>query len=394
VAWVAVDHVGGVAEMTRRAQALTEFDVLSFTPITFGDGTLLGWSETAGLTMLTFFSYVTVLWWAFRRSDGGGEFIQRLSSVKTEKDAEKAAWFFNIMHYVVRTWPWVVVAVVALVIYPDLEDRELGYPQLMLDFLPAGVLGLVVASLLAAFMSTVSTLINWSASYMTNDLYARFMRPHASQKELVTAARVASVLVTAIAGITAFYAENITTVYRLILAVGTGPGLVLILRWYWWRINAWAELAAMLAGFIVGLLTSIDMGAFSLRIDDFGLRLMVTAAITLVVWVPIMLLTKPESDEKLDAFYYRVRPGGPGWKRQRERTGAPPAQDLAKDLQRVCAGLFLLFGLMFGTGGLLFQRWGNAFIMLGMAVVGWLWLRALGPVESAPPMPEPHTHPV
>src|SRR5690606_5566546 len=153
VAWAAVDHVGGLGQVQALAQRFTEFDVLAFTPITFGGDSLIGFSKAAGISAATFFSYITVLWWAFRRSDGGGEFIQRLSSVKTEADAEKAAWFFNIMHYVVRTWPWIIVAIVALAIYPDLEDRELGYPRLMLDFLPAGALGLVVASLLAAFMS-------------------------------------------------------------------------------------------------------------------------------------------------------------------------------------------------------------------------------------------------
>lgn len=204
VAWFAVSHVGGLGEVARLAQRNTDFDVLAFTPLEFGDGGLVRWSKTAGITATTFFAYIAVLWWAFRRSDGGGEFIQRLSSVRAEAEAEKAAWFFNIMNYVVRTWPWVIVAVVALAIYPELEDRELGYPRLMLEFLPAGMLGIVVASLLAAFMSTVSTLINWSASYMTNDLYARFLRPHASQKELVFAARVASVLVTAIAAFAAF----------------------------------------------------------------------------------------------------------------------------------------------------------------------------------------------
>jgi solute:Na+ symporter, SSS family len=242
VAVVAVNHVGGLDDVHRIAQQTTDFDLLAFTPFTFSRETLIGWSEAAGITAATFFSYVAVLWWAFRRSDGGGEFIQRLSAVRNEGDAEKAAWFFNIMHYVVRTWPWVIVAIVALAIYPDLEDKELGYPMLMLDYLPAGILGLVVASLLAAFMSTMSTLINWSASYMTNDLYARFMRPKASQRELVFAARVASVIVMAIAGFAAFQATSIATVYRLILAVGTGPGLVLILRWYWWRVNAYAEL--------------------------------------------------------------------------------------------------------------------------------------------------------
>jgi SSS family solute:Na+ symporter len=378
VAVAAVNHVGGLGEMVSEAQRITEFDALAFTPFDFSRDGFISFSRTAGITASTFFAYVTVLWWAFRRSDGGGEFIQRLSSVPTERDAEKAAWFFNVMHYVVRTWPWIIVALVALVVYPDLEDRELGYPRLMLDFLPAGLLGLVVASLLAAFMSTMSTLINWSASYMTNDLYGRFIRPKATQKELVFAARVSSAIVTAIAGFAAFQADSIATVYRLILAVGTGPGLVLILRWYWWRINAWAELSAMLAGFIVGFLTSVDNPIYTLKIADFGIRLFVTAGVTLLVWVPIMLATKPESDEKLDAFYRRVRPGGPGWKRQRERTGEAPVQDLAADIQRVGAGVMILFGLMFATGALLLYRWTTLAAMLVMTVIGLLWLRRSG----------------
>jgi Na+/proline symporter len=380
VAFYAVGHVGGIGPMIERAQSFTDFDVLAFTPLEF-EGGLVRWSTSAGISAATFFSYVTVLWWAFRRSDGGGEFIQRLSSVKTEEDAVKAAWFFNIMHYVVRTWPWIVVAIVALAVYPDLADRELGYPLLMRDFLPAGLLGLVVASLLAAFMSTVSTLINWSASYMTNDLYARFFRPTASQKELVLFARIASVIVTAIAAFAAFNSQDVATVYRLILAVGTGPGLVLILRWYWWRINAWAEMAAMLAGFATGLITSIDNPIYTLRIADFGIRLMVTAGISLAVWVPVMLLTRPESDEKLDAFYRRVRPGGPGWKRQRQRTGLPAAQNLGRDILRVLAGLMLLFGLLFGIGGIVLLRWGTAGAMGALAIAGGLWLRRLRGVD-------------
>ncbi|MGK7311630.1 MAG: sodium:solute symporter family protein [Candidatus Longimicrobiales bacterium M2_2A_002] len=377
VAVVAVAHVGGMGEVVAGAQRLTDFDVLGFTPLEFGGESLIGWSKAAGISALTFFSYVAILWWAFRRSDGGGEFIQRLSAVRTEADAEKAAWFFNIMNYVVRTWPWVVVAVVALVVYPDLDDPELGYPRLMLDFLPAGILGLVVASLVAAFMSTVSTAINWAASYITNDLYARFVRPEADDRELVWFARMASVLVTVLGATAAFYADSVTTVYRLILAVGTGPGLVLILRWYWWRINAWAELSAMVAGFVVGALTSLDNPVYTLRIDDFGLRLVVTAGITLAVWVPVMLLTRPESDATLDGFYRRVRPGGPGWVRQRARTGLTPAQDLGRDLRRVAAGLLVLFGLMFAVGGAVLLRPGVAVANGAAAAVGYLWLRRL-----------------
>jgi SSS family solute:Na+ symporter len=396
VAVVAVSHVGGIGAMVEAAQRNTAFDVLSFTPFQWGGGTgmLLGWSTAAGITASTFFAYTVVQWWAFRRSDGGGEFIQRLAGCKDEAEAEKAAWFFNIMNYVVRTWPWVVVAVVALVVFPDLEDPELGYPKLMLRFLPPGVLGIVVASLIAAFMSTVSTLINWSASYITNDLYARFLRPDADQRELVMAARVASVLVTVIGAAAAFFAENITTVFRLIIAVGTGPGLVLILRWFWWRINAWAELSSMVAGFIVGFLTSVENPVYSLKIEDFGVRLLVTALITMAIWVPVMFLTPPESEEKLESFYRRVRPGGPGWRRVRERTGVPPAQDLACDLKRVLAALMILFGLMFLIGGVLFLRWGTAAAMAVTALAGWLWLRHLGTVSHITEhLPEPPTHP-
>ena len=385
VAWAAVAHVGGLRTMVESAQALTDFDVLSFSPLTFGEVGLIGWSGYAGITASTFSAYVFLQWWAFRRSDGGGEFVQRLAASRSESDAEKAAWLFNILHYVLRTWPWVVVAVVALVVYPDLEDKELGYPMLMLDFLPVGVLGIVVASLLAAFMSTVSTLINWSASYITNDLYARFLRPDASQAELVAAGRGASVLVTVFGAGAAFYSESVTDVFRLIIAVGTGPGLVLILRWYWWRINAWAELSAMVAGFLVGAGTTLVP---LIRIEDFGLRLFVTAFASVAVWVPVMLLTRPEPEDKLDEFYRRVRPGGPGWRRQRESTGLAPLQDLGYDLRRIVAGLLLLFGLMFGLGSLIFLRWGTMAVSGAMAAAGALGLVMLGRSREASTVPE------
>ncbi|HEX2189783.1 MAG TPA: sodium:solute symporter family protein [Longimicrobiaceae bacterium] len=390
VAVVAVSAQGGLGVVAERAQEFTRFDMLSFTPLTWGETGLVGWSTLAGISGSTFMAYVFVQWWAFRRSDGGGEFVQRLAGCRDEAEAEKAAWFFNVMNYVVRTWPWVIVAVVAVVVFPDLEDRELGYPLLMLEYLPTGLLGLVVASLIAAFMSTVSTLINWGASYLTNDVYARFLRPGADQAELVAAARVASVLVTALGATAAFFSEDVGKVFQLTIAIGTGPGVVLILRWFWWRINAWAELAAMVAGFLVGFGTTVVP---VLQIQDFGLRLVTTLAITFLIWFPVMLLTRPESDEKLDSFYLRVRPGGPGWRRQRERTGVLPVQDLGQDLLRVLAGLMLLFGTMFAIGSLLFLRWTSLAMMLVLALAGWLWLRRLGESVPAPPLPEPPTHP-
>jgi Na+/proline symporter len=374
-------RIGGLGGLVDRAQQVTDFDVLAFIPFTLDGATWLGvgWSAFAGLSATTFFAYVFVQWWTFRRSDGGGEFIQRLAAARDETEAEKAAWLFNIMNYVVRTWPWVLVALAALVLYPDLEDPELGYPMLMLDFLPVGILGLVVASLVAAFMSTVSTQINWGASYLTNDLYQRFIRPDATQAELVAAGRGASIIIAVFGALAAFFAESVATVFRLVIAIGTGPGVVLILRWFWWRINAWAELAAMVAGFVAGLLTTVVP---VLTVEDFGLRLVLITLFTAVVWISTMYLTAPESPETLRRFYRTVRPGGPGWRDQRRATGLAPAQSLRQSLLRTGAAVLVLFGAMFGIGGLLLLRWDVAGAMLVTFGIGAVALWRLRPTHS------------
>lgn len=372
VAIVAVIHVGGIHQLVPQVQASTSFDVLSLLPIT----PQLTWNDAAGISATTFSAYIFLQWWSFRRSDGGGEFIQRLAAAKDEAEAIKASWFFNILHYIIRTWPWILVALVGIVIYPDLPDKELAYPQLMLDFLPPIMLGLVVASLIAAFMSTVSTSINWGASYLTNDLYLRFIHPRATQPELILIGRLSSVLVTVLGAIAAFYAKDVTTVFRLVIAIGTGPGLVLILRWFWWRINAAAELAAMVTGFVIGLITNV-VPAVNQLLGDFGQRLAVISLLTAVVWITVMYLTPPESDETLDKFYTKVRPGGVGWLRQRERTGLAPTDDLAQDLLKVVAATLLLFGLMLGIGSFLLLESLSGWVYLIIAVIGGFWLRQL-----------------
>lgn len=388
VAVAAVQQIGGVNLLVDQAQQATSHDVLSFVPLSLGgDGGWLQWSESAGISINAFFAYIFLQWWSFRRSDGGGEFVQRLAAAKNEQEAEKSAWLFNIMHYVVRTWPWILVGLAAVVLYPDTQDQELGYFLLMRDYLPQGLLGLVFASLVAAFMSTVSTSINWGASYLTNDLYLRFMNPQASQAELISAGRVASVLVTVIGAVAAFYSDSVVAVFQLVIAIGTGPGLVLILRWYWWRINAAAELASMLGGFIIGLLTTVIP---VLTIDDFGLKLLVTTSITTVIWVVAMLLTPPESEATLNKFYAKVRPGGPGWTRQQSQTGLAPLQDLGKDVLRVLASSLILFGSMFTVGGFLLLQPMTGWISLAIAVIGWMWLRKLNKSKS-PPMVRPGT---
>ena len=392
VAVVAVNspEIGGMRSLIEQFTATTNPEMLSFIPLRIANGGI-EWSALAGIPSSTFVAYIFLQWWAFRRSDGGGEFVQRLAASKTEAEAEKAAWFFNILHYVIRTWPWIVVALAAVVIYPNLEDKELGYPMLMLDYLPPVMLGLVVASLVAAFMSTVSTSINWGASYLTNDLYARFISPSANQAELVFAGRVASVLVTVLGAIAAFIATDVATVFRLVIAIGTGPGLVLILRWFWWRINAAAELAAMVGGFIVGFFTSVPFGqevfanvAPWIDISSFGIRLLVTSVITTIIWVATLLLTPPERDETLDRFYTKVRPGGPGWHHQRQRTGIPPQQNLSLDIQRVLAAILLLFGAMLAVGGFLLLQSLTGWISLAIAVIGGFWLRQLSKRPNFP----------
>jgi SSS family solute:Na+ symporter len=383
VAIVAVNHVGGIHELIPQVQQVSDLDVLSFFPFHFSNGSF-GWSDAAGITATTFSTYLFVQWWSFRRSDGGGEFIQRLIAAKDEAEAEKSSWLFNILNYTIRTWPWIIVALVAMVIYPDLEDKELAYPKLMLDFLPPIMLGLVVSSLIAAFMSTVSTSINWGASYLTNDLYLRFLKPDATQAELVMMGRLSSAVVTVFGAIAALYSTDITTVFRLVIAIGTGPGLVLILRWFWWRINAAAELAAMLGGFIIGLITSVYpeqiaslVPGFGNILADFGSKLLFISITTAAIWIVVMYLTPPESDATLDEFYRRVQPGGIGWTKQRERTGIPPAQDLTQDLLKVAAATLLLFGSMLAIGGFLLLQSSTGFISLIVAVIGGFWLRQL-----------------
>ncbi len=360
VAGFALPDVGGIAGVKATLIERGLGDRLDFMP----------WSDVAQLSLTTFFAYLGIQWWAYRNSDGGGMFIQRFIASKSEADAAKAAWLFNLLHYVVRTWPWIVVALVALILYPTLADPEIGYIQMMIDYLPAGLLGLVVASFLAAFMSTVSTQINWGASYVVNDLYLRWARPQASDRERVWVGRLASMVIVGLAAIAAFFAQDIGTVFRFIIAIGTGPGAVLILRWFWWRVNAWAELAAMLSGMLIALLSYLP--AFG---DiDFGLRLAVTAFGSAAVWIPAMLLTPPERPETLERFYRRTRPGGPGWRHQRAACGLAAQQDLGADVRSAIAGIVLLFALMFGIGWLVLGVWGRAVAASAVAVLAALML--------------------
>jgi len=356
VAGFALADIGGIPELRAQLAAVGRSDALRMVPR----------PGSTALPFSTFLAYLGIQWWAFRRSDGGGEFVQRLSACRNERDAERAAWLFAILHYVIRAWPWILVGLVAVVVFPDLSDPEMGYPLLMLRYLPAGVLGLVVASFVAAFMSTVSTQINWGASYLVNDLYARFVSPKAEEARLVRLGRLASIGIVAIAGVAAFYANDIGTVFRFMIAIGTGPGAVLILRWFWWRVNAWTELAAMLAGFLIAVVSYLPVwGEMS-----FGTRLAITAFGSAAVWVPVMLFTAPEQPDTLRRFYLRVRPGGRGWASIARESGIQPATHPGVGLARAGLGVLLLFGLMFALGGALLLEWRTAATATVVALVG------------------------
>jgi len=314
----ALGEVGGLSGLTLALRTMGQGDKLALFPT----------SKDATLPLSTFAGYLLVQWWAFRNSDGGGMYVQRISSTANEQEATRAAHLFNILNYVVRTWPWVLVGLAALVVLPQLADPELAYPIMMVRYLPTGVLGLVFASLLAAFMSTVSTQVNWGASYVVHDLYARFSGQQ-DEKTLMRAARWASIGLAVLAGVLSFFMDSVGNVFRFLILIGTGPGVVLLLRWFWWRVNAWAEIAAMVAGLLMAAVGSLPAFAGF----TFGQRLMLSTFGAMAVWVPAMYLTPPESPAVLDAFYQRVRPAG-AWGPVRARTGLTALDGGVRDARR------------------------------------------------------------
>ena len=380
VAWAAVHAAGGMGSLLDQLDAMGRPELLSIVPWRWGSQGF-DWIGGAGISVSTFLAYLTVQWWSFRRSDGGGEFIQRMLATKDEQQARLAGWVFLVVNYLVRSWLWVLVALAALVLLPDQSDWEMSYPALAVQLLPPVVLGLVVVSLVAAFMSTVSTSVNWGASYLTHDLYQRFLRPNASQRELLLVGQLMSVMLLVLGVGTALISDSIGTVFRLVIAIGTGPGVVLVLRWFWWRINAAAELAAMLCGFVVGLTTSV-VPLF--QISDYGQRLMLTTLLTAVVWIMVMLLTPPESPAVLERFVLKVRPPGPGWSRWRRGLEMTASESLSDLIARFLFSSGLLFGALLGSGAFLLHQQLLGWFGLVLAVVSLVLLRATG--RSAVPV--------
>lgn len=332
-----------------------------------------------------FLIYAGFQWWANINSDGGGKIIQRMSATKDERHAFGATLWFNLAHYGLRTWPWVIVALASLVLLPNIADGENAYPMMILTVLPSPWKGVLLAGLIAAFMSTIDTHLNWGASYLTSDLYRRWIAPDCSEKHYLVMAKLSMLLLIAITSVMAYFVQSVTEAFKFLIAFGAGTGPVYILRWFWWRVNAWGEIAAMTASTVI---SSVVYLAFPEIV--FPMKVVTIALGSALIWLPVTLLTRPTSLETLVEFYGRTKPPG-AWgvvrKTWSERTGQLLQKgELLGDVAGWISGTALVFGFTFGLGGLLLQRTTLGVIWLAIALVGglgsWRWVRARFPAEA------------
>jgi Na+/proline symporter len=327
-----------------------------------------GAASVLALSVASFLAFVGVQWWASwypgAEPGGGGYVAQRMMSTRDERHAVFATLWFTIAHYCVRPWPWILVGLATLLLYPDLgaDAKRLGYVYAMRDHLPAGLRGLLVAAFLAAYMSTVATQLNWGSSYVINDLYGRFMRPGAGERELVRLSRVTTLAIMGLSLVVTSILGTISGAWAFVLEAGAGLGLVLILRWFWWRVNAWSELAAMLVPLaVVGFLKSRTA-------IGFPESLYLIVAITTVAWVAATYLTRPVDRETLCAFYRRVRPAGPGWAPiARACPDVTPTESLGWLFLDWVAGVALVYSILFATDSAIFGEWAQALALTAVA---------------------------
>jgi solute:Na+ symporter, SSS family len=318
LAVLAVESVGGLSVLVEKSAAH-----FGSADAAFG---VLPATDQAWLPLSTLLIFLGVQWWAAwypgQEPGGGGYVVQRILSAKDERHGLLATLWFTIAHYALRPWPWILVGFVGLIRYPGLANPEEGYVRVMVDVLPSPFKGLLLAAFAAAYMSTISTHLNWGASYLVNDVYLRFIRPNASPRAQVLASRLATAVLMVCSLIVMSFLSSVEQGWKILIGLGAGTGLVFILRWYWWRINAWSEISAMVASFI----TSILLARFGYTLDDlsrptYAITMLITVGVATVVWLAVTYATAPESAATLDTFYRRVRPGGPGWRPVSSRLG-------------------------------------------------------------------------
>jgi Na+/proline symporter len=347
------------------------------------------------LAVAVFIIPITVQWWSVwypGAEPGGGSYIaQRMLASRSERDALGGTLLFNVAHYALRSWPWIIVALCSILVYPTLADigrafphvdprllgHDMAYPAMM-RFLPHGFLGLMVAGLLAAYISTIATHLNWGTSYVVHDFYRRFVRPHAEERHYVLAGRLVTAgLMVLAAGIT-FLLETARTSFDLMLSVGAGTGLLYLLRWFWWRVNAWSEVAAMLSSFVVavGFFVAAKQG----HPVPMAVSLLGTIGVTTIVWVATTYLTRPEDGETLLRFYRLVRPAGPGWAAVAAKAGVGPSPDsLAHGLLGWVLGCAFVYSALFGVGSAIYGRAGQAAVFCAVFALSGVGLLRLLP---------------
>ena len=347
-------------------------------------------SNTEQLIVL-FIIPLTVQWWSAwypgAEPGGGGYIAQRMLAAKDEKNAIGATLFFNIMHYALRPWPWILIALASLVVFPDLISIKDAFPNVsndklghdlaysaMLTKLPVGLIGLVLASLIAAYMSTISTHLNWGASYIVNDLYLRYLKPHADEEELVRIGRIATIFLFLLSSLLALGLKNALQIFDFILMFGAGTGLIFILRWFWWRINAWSEISAIFTSGIVSIIFSIDYISFFL-FGESGLmpeyfRFPLVVLITTLVWLLVTFFTSPEPKELLLKFCEKIKPGGPGWKCivgnkiYHNNTWTVPSSIIA-----ILLSIITIYSILFATGYFIYGSFLVAFSLVIISLV-------------------------
>lgn len=372
LAGVAVHAVGGIAGLE---QGLTGVYGSRETALAFFPRPGVTW-----MPVITLVVYLSVNWWAAwypgAEPGGGGYIAQRIFSSKSERDGVLATLWFNVAHYAVRPWPWILTALATTVLYPGLANPREGYIRAVIDLLPPGLTGVLLASFAAAYMSTISTQLNWGASYLTRDLYQRFFAPDAEEKRLVRASRIATLALMLASLLVTYLLGSIEGAWRFLLAIGAGTGLVFLLRWYWWRVNAWSEISAMAASLVVSLVLWFGVGLDPDDPAQWAWIMLATAGVSTATWLIVTYRTRPEPDETLVAFYRRVRPGGRGWARIAQMAGfaREPMAGGALNWTNWVAGVVSVYATLFGVGRLIFGEPLIAAAHLLVAALAFAWI--------------------
>jgi solute:Na+ symporter, SSS family len=393
LAWIAVAKIGGMQALELHLQMIEgnaqQGGAANGNPLAFLPDFHLGLTTEAlwTLPLLTFIVYLGMQWWLAwypgAEPGGGGYVAQRMFSAKDEKNSLGATLWFNIAHYALRPWPWIVTGLVALAVYSPAgginpsaafaQNPEQGYVMVLRDYLPPALRGLMIAAFLAAFMSTVGTQLNWGSSYLVNDLYRRFLARDASERHYVLVSRIFTVVLVLASGYTAMQLTSINQGWQLVLNIGFGTGAVYILRWYWWRINAWSEISAMaVAAGTAIFLSHINLSGTSALV--YAKSALITGAVTTMAWIVVTFVTRPEDDATLLAFYRRVHPSVYGWVRiARLAPELAEVRDLRSNTFDWIMGVILVYACLFGIGKLVFQQWISGISLLGAgAIAGYL----------------------